>query len=399
MSVDTLTDTEKDGPLHRHRDGDNMWYIPPVTMERFISVTSVLDYAHKAALSDRWKPGLAARAALDELPRLIRASRIAPCGRTNSRCYFAPNGHDKRIRCTDCPCGECAPCLVLELQNTHFRESKRATDRGKAMHKVIEWWTLHGNLPTMADDIRPYANSFMRFVTDASLTPDSWEMAEATVLNRTDKWGGTLDGRVRFDATKGGLALKICKKFGLLRPLLSFDAKSREKEDASFFAEMALQLTAYRRGEVVLLDSGDEVPLGPDDGGLVVQIHQDGYHWRAVRTRDDEYRAFLGLLQFAYWSVADGDAATQVKTFPDLEIPGLPVPVKKTAAKRTPAKKTARKAMRGVALADVPEPDNAPTGTPLATVAANQSATLRSIRDWHTKPVHPNSPYGDDIPF
>lgn len=401
MSVDILAPADTDGPLHRHRDGDNMWYLQPRTLERFLSVTSGLGYAHKAALADRWIPGLAAQAALDELPRLIRASRLAPCGRTHSRCYFAPNGHDKRERCTQCPCGECSPCLVLELQNTHFRESKRATDRGKAVHNFIEWWTLHGTLPTIADDIRPYANSFMQFVTDAGLTPDSWEMAEATVLNRTDRWGGTLDGRVRFDATKGGLALKICKKFGVLRPLLSFDAKSREKEDASFFQEMALQLTAYRRGEVVLLDSGDEEPLSPDDGGLVVQIHQDGYHWRAVRTRDEEYQGFLGLLRFAYWSIEHGTAATQVKSFPDLEIPGLPTPPKKAATKRAPAKKATPRKRLTTALADVPDPAGAaaPSGKPLAAVAASQSATMRAVRDWSPKPAHPNSPYDDELPF
>lgn len=355
LLADTL---HLDGPPHRHRDGDNLWYIHPLTEERFLSVTSVLDFAHKDALANRWKPGLAAKKAIADLPRLIRATRLAPCGRTNSRCYYAPNGHDKKVRCAECPCGECTPCLVLELTHTHFRETARARDRGSDMHTGINFWVLHGRLPQEGEvprkseeDVTPYLRSFLRFVEDAGLTPDSWEMAEATLLNRADRWAGTADGDARFDATKGGLALKICKKFGLAQPLLRIDTKSRETEDSSFFAEMALQLTAYLRGEAVLLPDGREVPANTADGGLVVQIHPDGYHWRRVLTRDEEYQGFLGLLRFAYWSIENATRATQVKTFPDLDIPGLELPKKRarkaTAAAttgETPAKKATKKA-------------------------------------------------------
>jgi hypothetical protein len=368
------------GPRHRHREGDNLWYIHPTTCERFLSVTSALDFADKPALGDRWKPGLAAKAAFDHLPQMIRATRIPPCGQTTSRCFYTPNGHDKRVRCNECPCGDCQPCLVLALANTHFTESAQAAQRGIRVHDVIEWWTLHGVLPEMDDEIRPYVDSFLKFVHDAGLTPDSWEMAEATVLNRTDGWGGTLDGRVRLDATKGGLALDICKKFGKAKPLLSIDDKTREADKAAFYPEMGLQLSAYRRGEVILHDSGEETPLSPDDGAIVVQLHPDGYHWRAVRTGDEVYAAFLGLLEFARWSISDGAAATQVRSFPDLDIPGLKPPAK-------PAKRARKKATASAV---------APDARPLAAVAAQQSTALRAAL---RLPPHPESPYGDEVPF
>jgi len=374
----------REGPLHRHFEGGNGWYIHPLTEERFMSVTTALDFADSPGLSHYWRPGLAAKAAFDELPRLLKASITKPCGRTYSRCRSDgnPEAHDFRVRCVQCPCDECQTCVTLWLQNRHFSESRLATDRGKAVHRAVAWWTLHGDMPDVTEEIAPYTRSFLRFVKDFGLTPDSWEMAEATVLNRTDRWGGTLDGRVRFRAGATDAALKLCRKYGAAAPLLSLDVKSRAVEEGAFYADMALQLAAYRRGEVVLLDDGTECKLDADDGALVVQVHPDGYHHRPVRTREEEYRSFLNLLGYAYWSVEHAAASIAVRSFPDLDIPGQP------ATKATP-RKAAKKA--------VAPREPKPSAARISETAALQSATLRSMLGQRTP--HPDSPFGDSIPF
>ena len=176
-----------DGPAHRHRQDGSMWYIPPRTGQRLISVTSVFDFIAKEQLDKRWRPGLSAQAAFDELPRVVAASRVKPCGRTNNEC-----DHDFQDRCAACPCGDCKACMIRWLTYRHYAETKKARDRGSAMHHWIENWVkFDGKVsrPDPGEECAPYVASFLRFVEDMGLTPDSWELLETTVLNYTDGWG------------------------------------------------------------------------------------------------------------------------------------------------------------------------------------------------------------------
>lgn len=384
----TGTVEQERGPLHRHRDGDNLWYVHPRTGERFISCSSVLDGREKKALSDRWKPGQAAKAAFEQLPRVVAASRIKPCGRTNNRC-----DHDFRVWCADCGCGDCKDCMVKWLTFRHMAESSRRADEGTAMHDWAEDWILSGGKhgPILKPEHEPYIQQFLAFINDFGLTPDSFEMCEATVLNRAARWkdksagwGGTLDAQVRFDATATPKAMKLCRKFGKRRPLVTLDWKSREKEDAQFYSENALQLSAYHRGEVILFDDGREEPLPPTDGAVVVQIRPEGYAWRRADVSDLTYEAFLDTMRSSLWEIFHGNASTQVKTFPDLDIPDLPEPEAKPrrVRKTTAAPRNRIKAPAGT----VPVPD-------ARTVAERIGAVVGAGAP------HPDSPYGDEIPF
>lgn len=451
------------GPKHRHRIGDQLWYIHPNTDEHFLSVTSALETRAKEDLDHRWRPGLTAKAAINRLPELIRATITNPCGQTYGRCSRAnTREHDWNVTCSMCPCKTCIPCLVKDLTYEHYRESKRATDRGSAVHDWIELWVRHQgdeqatwdfwrarcgttvkDIEPWAAQIRPYTESFRQFVDDHGLTAGSWAMSEGTVLNRAHMWGGTLDGRIWFDATASKKSLELCERFGKERLLLSYDIKSREKEDASFHDDNALQLSAYRRGETVLLDDGSEEPLGPDDGAIVVQVRPDGYGLRPVVTDEATYTAFLGILAGARWAIEHGHASTLVRSFPRTPLPGVspePKPRKRanTAGKPSatrpatnPAKSksTPRKAVN----ASVPKPPApvvaphtsaprpaAPTTTVRAAVLEAerepsllepptrirdipkyQSAIHNSIRraTGPKQEPHPDSPCGDNIPF
>ena len=79
-----------DGPAHRHRQDGSMWYIPPRTGQRLISVTSVFDFIAKEQLDKRWRPGLSAQAAFDELPGWSRpaASNRVAAPTTNATTTF-----------------------------------------------------------------------------------------------------------------------------------------------------------------------------------------------------------------------------------------------------------------------------------------------------------------------
>lgn len=410
MRLDTRdqsgTDLDDKG---RVRIGDNLWYVHPVTGEHFISVTSITDGMSSDALGDYWKPDQTAAAALDNLPKLIRATRLKPCGRTYSKCRTGADGHDWRIRCDECPCDECGPCVRLWLRDEHFRRSREARERGSAVHNWIEQWLLNdGHGIEIADEYRPYTDAFRRFVDDYGLTPDSWELYEAKVINRTHGWGGTLDGAIRFDATASRKARELCEMFGLAKPLLLNDWKTREDADAKFYDSHAIQTGTYRRGEFVMLPDGTEVPMPQTDGAVVIQLHADGtYHVRPMVTDGEEYEGgFLPLLAHKRWSLrrshvvasvwhhqrdergqvvtgADGKPV-RVTTFPRREIPGLAPEPK--PAKRTPAK---------AASAPVAPAASAGTAPPKKTATPRKSTSSRAAKT--AQPELPAPPRLDEM--
>jgi len=392
----------------RERIGDNLWYVLP-SGERYISVTSVLDGLDDTDLGEFWKPELAARAAVDNLPRLVRASMLVPCGKTprgwrrTPACQSGEDGHDPSVRCSECPCGECMPCLVVWLRDEHYRRRRDALGRGSAVHDWIEQWVLHGgqyDIDEIAEPYQPYIRSFLLFVEDFGLTPESWEMAETKVLHRTHGWAGTTDGAIRFDAAASREARELCERFGLARPLLLYDWHTREKDEPRFDGSKALQVGVYRRAEYVVMPDWTEVPMPATDGGIIVQLRPDGYDYRPVLTEDDDYeQGFLARLRNKLWALQRLDVLAsvwhyprdqygrpqtdqgRVVTFPRREIPGMEPakPKKRTAAARSRA---AKATVTQPALADKSEQEFAVVAT----------ASGRRAPD-------PRSPYGDDIPF
>lgn len=455
MAHDPETPYQDDGhgPMHRHRVGDHLYYIHPLTGERWLAVSTVLDMHANEDLDHRWRPAQAAEAAFRQLPKVLAASITPMCGRTHGKCSRNDTrSHDWRERCADCPCDVCKVCVIKFLTYEHYRQSTRATERGTAVHRFKDFWIARAGDTASAWDefnasyarlssvqrlalvetIRPYVDSFRRFVDDYGLTWQSWAMTEATIINRTHGYAGTLDGQIRLDATTTKKALEMCERIGVIDPIVTEDTKSREKNDAALYPEMAKQLAAYRRGETILLDDGTEIPLPPTSHAAILQLRPEGYTFRLMVTDDPTFGAFLGNLADARWTIELGNESTLVKSFPRQPLVGLPEPVKPPPRKRAPAKKTtpalakaAKAAPQGqrpstragrpplaryvenqfldaqLPIEDVPLPvsdvDPEPPST-IAEVAARQSATLRSMMKKTTEP-DPRSPYKDNIPF
>lgn len=399
-------DLDERGPKHRIWEGDYGWYIHPLTEERFLSVTTALEQIRKEDLDLRWRPSLSAEAALRELPRLVTATLTPDCGQTNGRCSRRDTRqHDWRERCVNCPCDRCPRCVVKYLTYEHYRESARHVRRGSAFHNWAEdlvsfgfntakaWQKFRDDthrtilraterepLPSEVDElvdlVAPYADGFLRFVDDFHLEPDQWLLAEATVLNRTDGWGGTLDGQLQISAHSGGKSLELCERVGLTNPVVNYDTKTREKDDAAFWFDHSLQQAGYRRGEVVLFDDGTESPLNPVDGAMVVQVRPNTYGWRLVVTDEAAYAAFLGALAVTRWMVTDAAKSTQVKTHPRVPLVGVSPPPKKRAPRKTAAARPVGPDVDATEVGGVPIVD---VQLPIPPVLP-QSATLGSLR-------------------
>jgi hypothetical protein len=389
-------------PANAEQTDHGRFYVHPVTDERFMSVTTALKATPKDGLPP-WAAGLAAAMAFTELPRLVVASRKRACGRSYARCE-----HDYTAPCDGCPCGDCRECVEKVLKNQHWVESSRRADEGTRVHKAIEHWVLHdGVWPTVDDDIKPYLKTFLQFVVDYGLTPESWEMTEGTILNRADGWGGTLDAHLRISWGRTELADDFCARLDAAGRdvVVTADAKTREKPKPQLYEDHSMQLAAYRRGEVILLRDGTEHPLPATDGGAILQLRPDGYLFRPVVTDDDTYGAFLGALRTYRWIVERGAASISSRSFPLPEAYKRDKANRKARARRTTAKAAGapqsvhRFPMNGAKPAAKPAPAAKTTATKTAPPAAARRTTAESLGIPRDAFSGPRTLSDDTIPF
>lgn len=417
MSVDT-----RPGPANSVTDNETGQRFYPVDGKDFWSVTTALKVISKDGLPP-WAAGLAANAAFDELPRIVVASRKKPCGNTWSQCRSGrgANAHDWRINCSTCPCRLCQPCVTRWLTERHIATRDRRADEGRRTHDFIESWVVNdGAIAPHKDDIAPFVRAFLAFTNAYGLTPDSWLLAEATVISRAEEYAGTTDGVIRFQARATDDAAKVVA-MALQKPVsvcvaedlfvdlvVDFKTKDDPPEKAvKFYDEVALQLTAYRFAPVVRIKRLDiEEPMPDTHGGMAVQLRPDMAVPRLCVVDEVTHAAFLHALALYRWRVELGTASVSVRSF---KVPPEPKPAKATKTAAAPVKRAPRKAaprkQLTVALEDVPEPPD-PPGSFAQLSDARREAVLAgspSLRASAMKlsdlPVHPDSPYDDPIPF
>jgi hypothetical protein len=306
-------------------DTGERWYPHPLTNERFLSVTTALHAVAKVALVP-WSGNLAAAAAMEYLPKLVKASRRRPCGNTG-----------------DAGCGQCRTCVETWVARRHHFESEEGKRRGSAIHDVIEYAaTRDWQIPDHLDRYHPWIRSFEMFVHEYQPEPF---LAETTVISRSDGgWAGTLDigVTIRGDATKQ--AAELCARYGRDEVRLLVDTKTTKRRANNLYPDWALQLGGgYCHAERVMFRDGREFPMPEFDGAAVLLLRPDKPHLRPIVCDETTHRGFLNAMGLFRWLDEMGAAATQVKSFP---LPESAKPVKKTvtnrARKTVPAAKQTR---------------------------------------------------------
>jgi hypothetical protein len=269
--VSVTADKPATGPANAETDevtGDR-WYIHPVTGERFISVTTVLSNIAKFGLPG-WAGRLAAEAAFDRLPWLIRCSRVASCNSTK----------------TDDACGTCRDCAIYWLANRHTQVRDDAADRGRRIHDAAEQIALFGEGAHVDEDIRPYVDQYRRWM---AVYKPVYEATEITVISRKWGYGGTLDGILRFPAD-APLPQSLKHLAGL--PVLK-DTKSGKHLDKP----NGWQVNAYAKADAVLLPDGAELPMPKVEGGLILHVRPDKVQMREVHINDANHARFVHMLR------------------------------------------------------------------------------------------------------
>lgn len=294
--------------------------------QRYDSVTSALTVYEKDGLK-WWSAKIAARRAMENLPKLLAAQREEPCGRTWAR--------SEPYRCDVCP-----ECIQRWVELYHVGEANRRRREGSVLHDVLEYRITRGEWPDgdalvrlvalqnqaegeqriELDTMAPYIANLRRWWDDYGITTLACEAAEMTVWNHTHNYAGTLDAVITiYPETK--LAARLCARLqphDPYRPVtVIVDLKTREGEDKQLYAEHALQLAPYRHAETATLKvSGEEVRMPATSGGVVLQVRPDGYHFEPVLTRMTELQAFLNVLAAYRWKQRNGPASIAVATFP-----------------------------------------------------------------------------------
>lgn len=301
-------------------DGDAQFYIINAGTdqeERFRRVTGPLGRWDKDGLLP-WAGGLAAKGAFDILPALVNSILVPECGRSyHPEC----DDHDWRVKCAQCRCRECTPCLTRYLRDRHVAESRRRTDEGTRVHVIVGHWASTGVWLAPDEDIVPYVDSAKRFFEEYGIQPEDFELFEARIINRKHGYAGTLDTAIWFTRGRSKAMDDILDRLTqdgqprVQRALILVDYKSREKPDRAIFLDMPLQLAAYRNGEVLRLKDGTEVPMVTVHAAAIVQIRPEETSLELVLAEQPEFDTFLKLLAADGWALERGKKAIGARTW------------------------------------------------------------------------------------
>lgn len=300
-------------------DTGERWYPHPLTDERFLSVTTALHVVGKTALVP-WAGNLAGAAAMEYLPRLVKASRRRPCGKKN-----------------DDACGDCRACVERWVARRHHFESEEGKRRGSAVHDVIEFSaTRDWQVPDHDDKYHPWVRSFEMFVELYKPIPF---IAETTVISRANGgWAGTLDLGAEFHADASKQAAELCARYDRDKVRLLIDTKTTKKPENNFYPEWAMQLGGgYCHAENVMFRDGREFPMPEFDGAAVLLLRPDKPCLRPIVCDDATHQAFLSAMSLFRWMDSSGAASTQVKSFP---LPEKPAPAPRVRTRVAAPKKT-----------------------------------------------------------
>jgi hypothetical protein len=221
--------------------GGSRYYIHPETGESVPGVTSILNMEPKPYLT-AWAAKMTAELAaeiIDVLPEMVARDRAG---------------------------------AIDFLKGASKRFTKEAADIGTAAHGIFERMALGETVGDVGEQMTPFKDHFADFL--ATVKP-VFHHVEATVWNSTYGYAGSFDAIASIDG----------------KPVvLDFKTTRSGVHDST-----AWQIAAYRRGEVLLEDSGRMMPMPETVGGAVVHVRPEGWALVPVNTDEDAFADFLAM--------------------------------------------------------------------------------------------------------
>lgn len=200
------------------------------------------------------------------------------------------------------------------LIDQQWKKLDSASNRGTEIHTAAE--ALHlGMTPDFDSFLEPWVEQYRRFL--AEHRPEML-MAEAPVYNLTYKYAGTLDGIARIDGKTVVVDIKTTEHGPNAK-----DARGKPKARPPF-PEVALQLTLYRRAELVgLLADRKEIqyrryyvfdpdahtePMPEVEGGVYIVVSPEDYMVIPVDTSERIWKVCRHVIQVAKYQTETSKA-------------------------------------------------------------------------------------------
>lgn len=197
------------------------------------------------------------------------------------------------------------------LASLRFRDLDQAAGRGAEVHRLAEALG-RGEEVEVPAELAGHVRAYLRFLAE-------WQphdaVLEGVIVNRRWRYMGKFDLLAEFDELPPWIAERIGRSSG--RGLL--DIKTAR---SGIFAEVALQLEAYRRGET-MLEGRDEVPMPSVDFVAAIHVRADGYDVYAfdieTERRPTTFDIFLYAKQVGDWLDYKSGPSSTIKS-PALKI-------------------------------------------------------------------------------
>ena len=227
--------------------GGSRFYVNPTTQEKAIGVTSVTGMTPKPWLR-YWAVKMAAEWAVSNLGAV---TNLVVSGEQSA--------------------------AVDLIKRAPDRNTRIASDRGTAIHDLVEKMNLGQDLGVVHPDFAPDVEIYQTFLD--RFQPEFLEV-EATVWSKAHGYAGTLDGICRIDGET-----------------IIYDLKTGK----GVYPEVAIQLAAYAHADFILDPDGTERPIPEIQGAAVVHLRPEAYELVPVRIDEEIFEVFKALLAISEW--------------------------------------------------------------------------------------------------
>jgi hypothetical protein len=247
--------TPKVGTIQR---GGSRFYVHPSTRGKVPGVTSVVGMLPKEFLKF-WAAKVVAECAVENLQSVVGLAMNDPKG------------------------------AVDYLKRAPMRNTGEAADTGTQVHDLIEKMARGQKVGRVHPDLAGFVAGFQEWL---DLYEPEFLFLEETVWSEAHEYAGSFDWIARMGDTP------TTRRLEMVGETILGDNKTTR---SGVHAEVALQLSAYKRADYILRQDGSKLELPAIDGAAVLWLRPEEWSFVPVNVGDEVFDVFLSLLPVLHW--------------------------------------------------------------------------------------------------